>query len=80
VEKRPQNLLALHIEVRGRLVEQQDSRTKDQRAGERSPLLLAAGECPCSSLGPLQQRLGRAANVTANVRQRRRMATPGLTI
>jgi hypothetical protein len=51
VEKRPQNLLAFLIEVGGRFVEQQDSRTKDERAGERGPLLLTAGERPCRALG-----------------------------
>src|SRR5262245_5226503 len=34
------------IEARGRLVEEQDVRVLGERAGERQPLLLAAGEAP----------------------------------
>src|SRR3989475_427493 len=36
--------LALRVEVRGRLVEDQDRRILEERAGDRDPLALAAGE------------------------------------
>ena len=44
VDRLAHQLLVAAVEARGRLVEQQHGRRREQRAGDREPLALAAGE------------------------------------
>ena len=46
---------ALRIEVRGRLVEQQQARTERDRAGDRQTLLLTAGERVGAAVGGIRE-------------------------
>ena len=51
LELEPHALAQLGVEIRQRLVEQQELRLHHQRARERKPLLLAAGELGGVALG-----------------------------
>ena len=61
----PQHMPGLRVEARGRLVEEQDLRLVDQRAGDRQPALHAAG-----------QRLDEAVGTVGEVRELEQLVGP----